>query len=264
MDLKLQGKTVFITGATSGIGFATAKLFTEEGATVIINGRSEQSIQQAIVRLKAEVPEGAVTGIPADFSKTSDVIGLLKQLPFIDILINNVGIYTAESFFDTPDEDWHRQFEVNVMSGVRLSRALLPKMLDTNWGRIVFVSSECASLVPNDLIPYSTTKLAQLAIARGLAQLTKGTGVTINSVLPGSTMTEGAAQFLQNAADQQNKSKDQVITEFFEEVRTSSLIQRFISVEEIASTIVYLCSPLAVATNGAAIKVDGGSMPGII
>jgi len=264
MDLKLKGKTVFISGSTSGIGFGVAKIFLQEGALVYINGRTETSIDDAIQRLKAVFPDGKIEGIVADFSKAEEVEQLIKKLPHLDILINNVGIYTSKSFFETTDEDWSQHLEVNVMSGVRLSRHFLPKMLEKNWGRILFVSSECATLIPADLIAYSTSKTAALAISRGLAQLTKGTGVTVNTVLPGSTKTEGAEQFLSNLAKKENKTIPQVETDFFREVRPNSLLQRFASVEEIANTIVYFASPLSVATNGASIKLDGGSMGGII
>lgn len=264
MDLQLKNKIAFISGSTSGIGFATAKKLLEEGATVIINGRSETSIQKAIQKLKTDFPEANVWGIPADFSKPAEVKSLLNQLDHVDILINNVGIYIAKSFLDTTDEEWYLQFEVNLMSGMRLSQHLLPKMMEAGWGRIVFVSSECATLVPAELFAYSTTKTAMLGLSRGMAQLTKGTGVTVNTIVPGSTLSEGANHFLENLAQKEEKTKSQVEQEFFQNVRTSSLLQRFIDVEEVASTIVYFSSPLSAATNGAAIKVDGGSMGGIL
>jgi len=264
MDLKLKGKTVFISGSTAGIGFCTAQTFLKEGATVYINGRTESTVAKAVEQLKTISPDANVKGIAADFSDKEAVQSLIQQLPETDILVNNVGIYSSQSFFETSDEDWQRQYEVNVMSGVRLARHFLPKMLDKNWGRILFVSSECATLVPSDLIAYSTTKAAMLAVSRGLAQLTKGSGVTVNSVIPGSTMTEGAEQFLANLADKENKSIAQAEADFFRNIRTSSLLQRFAKVEEIANSIVYFSSPLAAATNGAAIKLEGGSMGGII
>jgi NAD(P)-dependent dehydrogenase (short-subunit alcohol dehydrogenase family) len=264
MDLQLKNKTAFISGSTSGIGFATAKNLLQEGAIVIINGRTQKSVDSALVKLKQEIPNASVTGLSADFSNLSDVHSLLQKLPKLDILINNVGIYKSNSFFETSDADWYKQFEVNVMSGVRLSRHCLPKMLNENWGRILFVSSECAIIVPIDLIAYSMTKTALLSISKGLAQLTKGTNVTVNSVLPGSTLSEGAEQFLQDMAQKEIKTKKQVENDFFTNIRTSSLLQRFAKVEEIASTITYLVSPLSSATNGAAIKIDGGSTGGII
>lgn len=264
MDLKLKGKTVFISGSTAGIGFCTAKIFIQEGASVFINGRTTSTVDKAIEQIKKISPDADIKGIASDFSNKESVKQLLQQLPEIDILVNNVGIYTSQSFFETSDEDWQRQYEVNVMSGVRLARHFLPNMLDKNWGRILFVSSECATLVPADLIAYSTTKAALLAISRGLAQLTKGSGVTVNTVIPGSTMTEGAKEFLTNLAQKENKSVEQAEADFFREIRTSSLIQRFAKVEEIANSIVYFSSPIAAATNGTTIKVDGGSMGGII
>ena len=247
MDLKLKGKTAFITGSTAGIGFAVAKSLLQEGAKVILNGRKQKGIDAAVNRLKAFVPNADVKGITADFSEVADVDALIAKLPQVDILINNVGTYASQSFYETSDAEWLRQFEVNVLSGVRLSRHLLPKMVAADWGRIIFISSECATLVPADLVAYSTTKAAILAVSRGLAQV-----------------TEGAAQFLDDLATKENNTREAVETAFFRDVRTASLLQRFASVEEVAHTITYLTSPLAAATNGAAIKVDGGSMGGIL
>jgi len=264
MDLQLKGKTAFITGSTAGIGFATARALASEGATVILNGRSEERLQTAIQKLQKEFTSLSISGFAADFGSLKTVEALLNKLPEIDILINNVGIYSTASFIDTSDADWYRQFEINVMSGVRLSKKLLPKMLANDWGRILFVSSECASLVPIDMIPYSMTKAAIHAVSRGLAQLTKGTGVTVNTIVPGSTLSEGAANFLENAAQKEGKTKAEVEEAFFTDIRTSSLLQRFAKVEEVAHTITYLASPLSAATNGAAIKVDGGSIGGIM
>lgn len=264
MNLELQGKIAFITGSTAGIGFATARTLAREGATIILNGRTEEKLKEAVQKLQQEFPKVSVSGLAADFGKLNEVEELLDKLPEIDILINNVGIYTSGSFFETANEDWYRQFEVNVMSGIRLSKKILPKMLSRDWGRILFVSSECATLVPVDMIPYSMTKTAIHAVSRGLAQLTKATGVTVNTIVPGSTLSEGAEQFLENAAQKEGKTKTQVEEAFFTEVRTSSLLQRFAKVEEVANTITYLASPLSSATNGASVKVDGGSMGGIM
>ncbi len=264
MDLQLKNKTAFISGSTSGIGFATAKMLLQEGVNVIINGRSNGSITKAVTELEESVPGAAVSGIAADFSDRQQVEKLLLQLPHIDILINNVGIYKAQTFFDTPDEDWYRQFEVNVMSGVRLSRHCLPRMLDQNWGRILFISSECATLIPEDLFAYSTTKTTLLSLSRGLAQLAKGTNVTVNAVLPGSTLSDGAEQFVADLAAKEGKTKAEIEADFFSNGRPFSLLQRFAKVEEIASTITYLVSPLSIATNGTSIKLDGGSMGGIL
>nr|WP_299170680.1 SDR family oxidoreductase [uncultured Allomuricauda sp.] len=264
MDLKLKDKKVFITGSTSGIGFATARILLQEKAVVIINGRSQQRVDVAIEKLKGEFPNEKISGIAIDFKKKEIVDESIKSIPELDVLINNVGIYKSESFFDMLDEDWYQQFEINVMSGVRLSRYFLPAMLKKNWGRILFISSECATLVPPDMLAYSMTKTAMVSIAKGLAQLTKGTRVTVNSVLPGSTLSEGAENFLENEAQKSGKTKQEVETTFFKEVRTSSLIQRFADVDEVANTITYLSSPLSSATNGAAIKVEGGSTGGLL
>lgn len=264
MDLGLKGKTVFISGSTAGIGFCAAQIFLREGAVVYVNGRTNSSVSQAVEKLMNEFPNAVVEGLAADFSDENSIQSLMDNLPEIDILVNNVGIYSSQSFFDTEDSDWQRQFNVNVMSGVRLSRYFLPKMLEKNWGRILFISSECATLVPANLIAYSTTKAAMLAVSRGLAQLTKGSGVTVNTIIPGSTMTEGAEQFLTDLAQKENKTVAEAEADFFSEIRTSSLLSRFAKVEEIANGIVYFSSPLAAATNGAAIKIDGGSMGGII
>ncbi len=264
MDLKLNGKTVFISGSTSGIGFATAKSLLQEGAEVFINGRHENNVSLAVERIKEMIPNAAIKGIATDFSNKEAIDALFDKLPQVDILINNVGIFSSQSFFETKDEDWTQQIEVNIMSGVRLSRHYLPKMLAANWGRILFISSECASIVPPDLIAYSTTKAAILAVSRGLSQITSGTGVTVNTIIPGSTLTEGAERFLDGVAAKENKSRDEVENDFFSKVRTSSLLERFATVEEIANTITYYSSPLSSATNGAAIKIDGGSMGGIL
>jgi len=263
MDLQLENKRALVTGSTSGIGYAIAKLLAKEGVEVILNGK-EGTIETAISRLKREVAGVKVSGMAVDFAIAESVEEFIESIGEIDILINNVGIFTSQQFTDTTDQDWQNMFDVNVMSGVRLSRKVLPKMLDKNWGRIIFISSECAMLVPEDLIAYSASKAMVLALSRGLAHTTKGSAVTVNAVLPGSTLSEGAEKFLKETAEQQGISEQEVADNFFKEVRTTSLIQRFASTEEIASTVVYLCSPLAAATNGASIKVDGGSVPGII
>ena len=264
MNLELQNKTVFITGSTSGIGFAMAEGFLKEGAHVIINGRTQNSVDAAIEKLKASIPSTSISGIAADFKEANAVEIIKKSLENIDILINNVGIFSSKLFEETTDTDWQEMFQVNVMSAVQLSRWFLPKMLTQNWGRIVFVSSECAQLVPADLIAYSTTKAALLSLSRGLAQTTKGTKVTINSLIPGSTLTDGARNFLKEQADKDGKTEEQVAVNFFKTDRNSSLLQRFAQPKEIAAMALFLSSPLSAATNGAAIKVDGGSIQGIL
>ena len=264
MDYKLKGKSAFISGSTSGIGLSTAELLVKEGANVIINGRSEISVSDAVDFIKTKYPGSKISGIPTDFSKPNQIQKLIKRLPDVDILINNVGIYESKTFFEIQDNEWFKQFEVNVMSGVRLSKYFLPLMLKKNWGRIIFISSECASLVPNDLIPYSMTKASILAISRGLAQLTKDTNITVNTVMPGSTLTKGANTFLNQSAKKLNKSVKEIEDDFFSVSRNSSLIRRFASSSEVANAIVYLSSPLSSATNGSVLKVDGGSVGGIL
>ncbi|MDN3641667.1 SDR family oxidoreductase [Lutimonas halocynthiae] len=264
MELELQHKTVFITGSTSGIGFAMAEGFLKEGAHVFINGRTQNSVDNAIDKLKASVSNANVSGIAANFKDSNAIEIIQEAIPQIDILINNVGIFASKLFEETTDTDWHEMFQVNVMSSVQLSRFFLPKMIAQNWGRILFVSSECAQLVPADLIAYSTTKTALLSLSRGLAQTTKGTKVTVNSLLPGSTLTEGAVEFLKDQASKDGKTEAQVAENFFKTDRNSSLLQRFAQPKEIADMALFLSSPLSAATNGAAIKVDGGSVPGIL
>ncbi len=264
MNLQLTNKTAFISGSTAGIGFATALHLAREGAFVYLNGRTENGVERAINRLKNELPDAQVHGIVADFLDFESIDKLLKELPEVDILVNNVGIYASASFFETDDASWHQQLEVNLMSGVRLSRHYLKTMLKKDWGRILYISSECATLVPEDLIAYSTTKAALLALSRGLAQLTKGSGVTVNTIAPGSTFTEGAENFIETLAAKEGKTTNQAEKDFFENIRTSSLLGRFATVDEVAQTICYFASPLSAATNGSVIKVDGGSMGNIL
>lgn len=264
MDLKLKDKTAFISGSTAGIGYAIARRLAAEGVHILLNGRTEESVIKVTNKLQLDFPKNKISGLVADFGDSAQVAQLIDKLPQIDILVNNVGIYAAKSYQETSDSDWQSMFEVNLMSGVRLSKALLPKMRDQNWGRILFISSECASLVPEDLIAYSCTKAAMLALSRGLAQTTTGSAVTVNSLVPGSTLTEGAEQFLTQQATSKGVSKEEVSDQFFKEVRTTSILGRFLDPNEVADTAVYLCSPLSSGTNGAAIRIDGGSVPGII
>jgi len=261
MNLQLNDKTALVTGSTAGIGYAIAKLLLQEGAMVYINGRKQQTIDEVLDRLKKEVPGAKVQGIAADFSKTEDIDNLLKALPKVDILINNVGIFGPKPFAEITDADWFNFFEVNVMSGVRLSRHYFPKMLAKNEGRIIFISSESAINIPEDMIHYGFTKTAMLSVSRGLAELTKGTKVTVNCVLPGPTLSAGVEEMtgLNKGASQQEVEKD-----FFTNTRPTSILQRFTSPDEIANTVVYIASPLASATNGAAIRADGGVVKTII
>ncbi|QCX38376.1 SDR family oxidoreductase [Aureibaculum algae] len=264
MDLKIKGKVALISGSTAGIGYATAERFLNEGATVIINGRTEDRVNAAVEQLKASTKNENVSGVAADFSKVDDINRLLKEVPEVDILVNNTGIFEPKAFADIPDEDWFRFFEVNVMSGIRLARNYFPKMLKKNWGRIIFISSESAVFIPDEMIHYGMTKTAQLAVSRGLAELTKGTNVTVNSVLPGPTKSEGVTEFIKNLAKADRISEEEVEADFYKNMRPTSLIERFASVDEIANTIVYYSSDLASATNGAAIRVEGGLIRSIL
>ncbi len=255
MDLELKNKRVFISGSTKGIGFATAKTLAKEGAEVIINGRSQDSVDKALEKLKNEISDAKITGFACDFSNKEEINKLIEKLGDLDILINNVGIFGPKDFAEIPDEEWFEFYEVNVMSGVRLSRAFLPKMLKQDWGRIIFISSESALNIPVEMIHYGMTKTAQLAISRGLAEMTKGTNVTVNSVLPGPTFSDGVQEMVDA---ENNDEKEKAEEEFFDEMRPTSLIQRFADPQEIANMITYVASPLSSATNGASLRVEGG------
>ena len=254
MDLQLKDKTALVTGSTAGIGFSIARQLLQEGATVYVNGRSQQRVDEAIHLLKASQPQAKVFGVAADFSKVEEVNQLIGRVPAVDILINNVGIFETKNFTAIPDADWTHFFEVNVLSGVRLSRHYLPGMLKQNWGRILFISSESAINIPVEMIHYGMTKTAQLSVSRGIAELTRGTNVTVNSVLPGPTRSEG----LEKMVEKEKMTVKEAETPFFQKARPTSLLQRFASTDEVANLVTYLSSPLSSATNGAALRVDGG------
>lgn len=258
MDMQLTGKKAVVTGSTAGIGFATALGLAREGASVVVNGRTTARVDSAVRRIRQALPIADVTGVAADLATAEGCVQMIAQVPFVDILVNNMGIFEPKPFEQIPDEDWMRFFEANVMSGVRLSRHYLPQMQGRNWGRIIFVSSESAVQIPAEMVHYGMTKTAQVAVARGIAETTAGTGVTVNSVLPGPTKSEGVATFVAQMAEQRGIDFATMEREFFETARPSSLLRRFATVEEVANMIVYLCSPLASATNGAALRVDGG------
>ena len=264
MDLQLTNKKALVTGSTAGIGFAIASLLAEEGASVVVNGRSPRRVEEAVRRIQAERKNAQVTGVPVDLGTNEGVKLLIRDLPAVDILVNNLGIYEPKPFADITDEDWLHYFEVNVLSGIRLSRFYLPQMLRKNWGRIVFMSSESAINPPVEMLHYGMTKTAQLALARGLAELTAATAVTVNSVLPGPTRSEGVEQFVQHMAKGQGTDEAKVEVEFFRTIRPSSLLKRFATPEEVAALVVYVCSPRASATNGAALRVDGGVVRSIL
>ena len=253
MNLLLENKTAVVTGSTKGIGFAIARLLVAEGCRVIVNGRSEDSTQAAA----RSIGQGA-TGIAADVSTAAGCAELVRRVPDVDILVNNAGIFQPKAFGDIPDADWLRFYEVNVLSGVRLTRAWLPGMLKRTWGRVIFISSESGIQIPEEMIHYGMTKAAELALVNGIAQLTRGTGVTVNGVLPGPTASEGVSEFVGQLAAQGGQTAAEFEAEFFRSVRPTSLLKRFATVDEVASQVVYLSSPLASATNGAAVRVDGG------
>jgi NAD(P)-dependent dehydrogenase (short-subunit alcohol dehydrogenase family) len=258
MKIDLSGKTAVVSGSTGGIGFAIAKGLAECGAAVVLSGRTRTAVQESVAALMRTAPDATVRGVAADLGTPEGCAALLKAEPSADILVNNVGIYGPQDFFEIPDEEWTRFFEVNVMSGVRLSRAYLPGMLKRNWGRVVFVSSESAMNIPPDMIHYGFTKTANLAISRGLAKRVTGTRVTVNAVLPGPTLTEGVAAMLKESAGKAGQSIEEAARAFVKANRPSSILQRAATVEEVANLVVYVCSHQASATTGAALRVDGG------
>ncbi|MFZ3373920.1 MAG: SDR family oxidoreductase [Chthoniobacterales bacterium] len=258
MDLEIEGKIALVTGSTAGIGFAIAKRLACEGAEVIVNGRTDERVRDAIEKIEKEAPKAKLRGIAADLGSAGGCQEVVKQAPRVDILVNNVGIFEPKAFEKITDADWERFFGVNVMSGVRLSRAYLPQMKERNWGRIVFISSESALQIPVEMIHYGMTKTAQLAIARGLAETCQSTNVTVNSVLPGPTASEGVTDFVSNLAAENKISAKEFEKEFFKNARPTSILQRFIEPDEIANVVAFVCSPLASAINGAAVRADGG------
>lgn len=263
MDLGLKGKTAFVSGSTAGIGYAIAQVLAAEGANVIINGRTKKRVDDAVSSIKSAVPNATVSGLEGDLSNEKGAKALLKNLPDLDILVNNMGIFEVAPFEKITDDDWERFFQTNVMSGVRLSRHCLPLMLKKNSGRIIFISSESAVNIPVEMIHYGMTKTAQLAISRGLAELTAGTNVTVNSVLPGPTYSEGVREFIKDMGAEQ-ASGEMSHEDFVTDARPSSLLKRFAEPEEVANMVVFLCSDRASATNGAAVRTDGGIIRSIV
>jgi NAD(P)-dependent dehydrogenase (short-subunit alcohol dehydrogenase family) len=259
MNLQLEGKRALVTGSTAGIGFAIAEALANEGAAVIVNGRTQKRVDEALAKLK-----GKVEGVAADLSTAEGAAEVWRRYPEVDILINNLGIFEPKPFEQIPDEDWRRFFEVNVLSGVRMSRQYLPGMKQRDWGRIIFISSESAVQIPAEMIHYGMTKTAQIAVARGLAETTKGTNVTVNSVLPGPTSSEGVGDFVKSMAEAQGTDAATVERQFFKTVRPSSLLQRFARTEEVAALVAFVASPLSSGTNGAALRVDGGVVRAIL
>jgi NAD(P)-dependent dehydrogenase (short-subunit alcohol dehydrogenase family) len=260
LDLNLTGKTALVTGATAGIGLAIARRLAAEGATVTICGRNQAKLEAAVQDIAGH---GAVRGVLADPATAEGAATLIAAVPDTDILINNLGIYEAKPFTEITDADWHHLFEVNVVSGARLARHYFPRMLARNWGRVIFIASESALVIPQEMIHYGMTKTAQLAIARGLAEQTRGTGVTVNSVLPGPTRSEGIVDFIRSVVDNKEAPEAEREAEFFTKLRPLSLIRRLIEGDEIAAQVALLASPLGAITNGAAIRVEGGIVPTI-
>ncbi len=252
MNLDLNGRSALVTGSTAGIGLAIATALAKEGAQVIVNGRTQKRVDEAMAA------SGATHGIAADLGTAAGAAAVIARFPTVDILVNNVGIFEPKPFEQIPDEDWLRFFEVNVMSGVRLSRHYLGPMKQKNWGRIVFISSESALQIPTEMIHYGMTKTAQLAISRGLAETTAGTAVTVNAVLPGPTESEGVVDFVDKLASGRGIGRDAFEQEFFQKARPSSILQRFATPEEVASVVTFVCSPLASAINGSSVRADGG------
>ncbi len=264
MDLELKNKKVLISGSTAGIGRAIAEMLATEGAHVIINGRGKDDVSKAAKEISERTGNKNVTGVAADFAERKEVDALLKEVPEIDILINNVGIFNEVDFADITDEEWMETWEINVMSGVRLSRHYFPKMLEKNWGRIIFISSESGINIPTEMVHYGVSKTALLSLSRGLARLSKGSDVTVNSVLPGPTWSRANRKGLEKQAEEEGKSLEEVENEFINNRRPTSLIQRFATTEEVANMVAYVASPRSAATNGAALRVDGGVVNVII
>jgi hypothetical protein len=258
VDLQLTGKLALVSGSTAGIGFSIAQTLAREGAHVIVNGRTEAAVERAVAQLREASGPGAAEGFAGDLSTAEAAEKLAQRFPNVEILVNNLGIFEPKPFEEIPDADWLRFFDVNVLSGVRLARLYLPAMRQRNWGRVIFISSESALQIPAEMIHYGMTKTAQLAVSRGLAEAVAGTGITVNSVLPGPTRSRGVGDFVDALAKAEGKSAEAVEQEFFLKMRPSSLIRRFASTEEVASLVAYVASPLASATTGAALRVDGG------
>jgi len=258
MDLGLKGKTAVVSGSTAGIGFAIAAALAAEGARVVINGRTEARVTAALEKIHKHVKSADLLGIAADLGTLHGVQTFLKQAPETDIVVNNLGIFETKPFLEIPDSDWLRLFEVNVLSGIRLSRHYLPGMLRKNWGRVIFISSESAQHIPAEMIHYGMTKTAQVAIARGIAESVAGTGVTVNSILAGPTASEGAVNFVEGLAKQQGISAAEFEKQFFSTVRPTSLLKRFQTPEEVATVVAFVAGTQAVSINGSAVRAEGG------
>ena len=263
MDLQLTGKTAFISGSTQGIGYAAARMLAREGVAVTLHGRDGGKVAAAVATLRQEVPGSAVDGATADLAEPADVERLCTELADVDILINNAGMFDLRTFNDISVDEWRRYFEVNTLSGVALARRLMPAMLERGWGRIVFISSESGVNVPADMIPYGASKAAMMAVGNGLAKLTRGTGVTVNSVLGGPTYSDGVARTVEGLAASTGQPVE-AMKQAIIGANSTSLLQRFIEPDEIAAMVAFLASPVAAATNGAAVRVDGGVLATVV
>lgn len=264
MDLQLEHKLALVSASTAGIGFGIASALAEEGARVIVNGRSEKRVADAIAKIKKRFPRAELESLPADLSQAAALDAAVKRFPNVEILVNNLGIYEPKEFEKTTDADWQKMIETNFMSGVRLSRAYLPGMKKRDWGRIIFISSESAVNIPVEMIHYGVTKAMQVALARGLAESTAGTKVTVNSVLAGPTRSEGVEEFIASMSKGRGVEPAQLEKEFFQTTRPSSLLKRFTSVDEVAAMVAYVASPRSSATNGAALRAEGGVVRSIL
>jgi len=264
MNLGLQGKLALVTGSTAGIGFAIAGTLAAEGARVVVNGRTQARVDAALGRLRGSHPQAEIRGVAADLGTAAGATRLFQQVPSAEIVVNNLGIFEVKPFLEISDADWQRFFEVNVMSGVRLSRHYLPGMLKQNWGRIIFISSESAQQIPVEMIHYGMTKTAQVSIARGIAQSVAGTGVTVNSVLVGPTASEGVGKFLKEMAAQQGKQASEMEAEFFKTARPTSLLRRFETPEEVAAVVAFVAGAQGAVMNGAAVRAEGGLLQGVL
>ena len=258
MDLQLNGKRALVSGSTAGIGYTIAQTLAQEGAEVIINGRTQAAVDKAVAAIQAE--QGKAVGFAGDLTQATVADTLLQHYPEVDILVNNLGIFEPKPFEEIPDADWLRFFDVNVLSGVRLTRLYLPAMRARDWGRIIFISSESGIQIPQEMVHYGMTKTAQLAVSRGLAESLAGTHITANCILPGPTNSRGVGDFVTQLAEQEGKSFAEFEQDFFQNVRPTSLIKRFATTQEVANLVAYVASPLSSATTGAALRVDGGTV----
>jgi len=263
MNLQLSEKKTLVTGSTAGIGFAIARALAREGASVVITGRTQERVDDAIENVRKEIRDAKISGIAANLETLNGISKCIEAVPTVDVLVNNLGVYEVKPFEQIADDDWHAIIETNFMSGVRLSRHYLPRMKAANWGRIIFISSESAVNIPVEMIHYGVTKTMQVALARGLAETTAGTDVTVNSVLAGPTRSEGVEQFISDMARTKNVAPGEIETEFFRTTRPSSLLQRFATTDEVGALVTFVASPLSSATNGAALRVEGGVLRSI-